>query len=175
MIRVVLDTSVVVSAVISPTGPNAQVFDLILSGKIVPCVSPAILAEYRAVFDYDHLQGLDRRRVDRFISLLETVGKQFRPRARLNISRHDDDNRIYECAAAARARYIVTENTKHFPAPFESAEIRYGSAAVGNSAGNLTLRLTLDRSPPPSQLTASVKIFSVSDSSLFSSRSLSIF
>jgi len=29
MIRVVIDTSVLVSAVISPTGPNAQLFDLI--------------------------------------------------------------------------------------------------------------------------------------------------
>ena len=29
MIRVVLDTNVLVAAVISPTGPNSQVFDLI--------------------------------------------------------------------------------------------------------------------------------------------------
>jgi predicted nucleic acid-binding protein len=31
MIRVVLDSSVLVSAVISPAGPNAQVFDLVVA------------------------------------------------------------------------------------------------------------------------------------------------
>jgi predicted nucleic acid-binding protein len=36
MIRVVRDTSVLVSAVITPTGPNAQVFELITAGKIRP-------------------------------------------------------------------------------------------------------------------------------------------
>jgi predicted nucleic acid-binding protein len=34
MIRVVIDTNVLVSAAISPTGPNAQVFDLIVADKI---------------------------------------------------------------------------------------------------------------------------------------------
>jgi predicted nucleic acid-binding protein len=34
MIRVVLDTSVVVSAVISPDGPNAAIFELIVSVEV---------------------------------------------------------------------------------------------------------------------------------------------
>ena len=46
MIRVVLDTSVFVSAVISPHGPNAGVFDLVTAGAIMPCVSDALLDEY---------------------------------------------------------------------------------------------------------------------------------
>lgn len=40
MIRVVLDTSVLVSAVISPTGPNALLLDLVISNKIRPYVTP---------------------------------------------------------------------------------------------------------------------------------------
>jgi putative PIN family toxin of toxin-antitoxin system len=50
MIRVVIDTSVLVSAVISPAGPNAQVLDLVAAGQLKPYVSDAILAEYRVVF-----------------------------------------------------------------------------------------------------------------------------
>jgi predicted nucleic acid-binding protein len=49
MIRVVLDTSVLVSAVITPTGPNAQVFDLITAGKIQPYLTEDLLAEYYRV------------------------------------------------------------------------------------------------------------------------------
>jgi putative PIN family toxin of toxin-antitoxin system len=72
MIRVVVDTSVLVSAVISPTGPNAQVFDLIVVGKIRPCLTDDVMAEYHSVFDYERLQQLDRRRIARLRGLLES-------------------------------------------------------------------------------------------------------
>jgi putative PIN family toxin of toxin-antitoxin system len=60
MIRVVLDTTVIVSAVISPNGPNARLFDLILDRQIRPYVTEAVLGEYVRVFDYDRLQHLSR-------------------------------------------------------------------------------------------------------------------
>jgi len=42
---------------------------------------------------------------------------------RLKISGHEDDNRIYECAAAAKADFIVTENAKHFKKPHKTTRI----------------------------------------------------
>jgi putative PIN family toxin of toxin-antitoxin system len=90
MIRVVLDTSVVVSAVISPTGPNAQVFDLIIAGKIRPCLTKEVLAEYCRVFDYERLQHLDRRRIAKLRGLLEAVAVRVKLRRRLKISSPPD-------------------------------------------------------------------------------------
>lgn len=55
MIRVVIDTSVLVSAVISPTGPNAQLFDFIAAKEIRPHLTTAALEEYTQVFEYEHL------------------------------------------------------------------------------------------------------------------------
>lgn len=123
MIRVVLDTSVLVSAVISPTGPNARVFDLIIEHEIRPYVSPAVLEEYSRVFEYERLQHLDKRRIARFRKLLERVSIRVRSAGRLKISPHEEDNRIYECAVAAKADYIVTENTKHFKSPHKMTRI----------------------------------------------------
>jgi len=123
MIRVVLDTSVLVSAVITPTGPNAQVFDLITAGKIRPFLTEAVLEEYYRVFDYERLVHLDRRRISRLRGLLESVGVKVKSRGRLKVSGHDEDNRIYECALAAKAEYIVTENTKHFKRPYKLTKI----------------------------------------------------
>src|SRR4051794_32430916 len=113
MIRVVLDTSVVVSAVISPTGPNAQVVAFIVAEKIRPYVTQAVVEEYGQVFRYARLQHLDKRRVADVLRWLKaaTVVKS---RGRVTLSEHEEDNRIYECAVAAKAHYIVTENTKHF-------------------------------------------------------------
>ena len=123
MIRAVLDTSVLVSAVISPHGPNAQVFDLITADKILPCISKAMLAEYRRVFSYDRLRHLDPQRIAKLCGLLEAVAVKVRPSRALKISDHEDDNRVYECASAANADYIVTENTKHFKKPYKTTKI----------------------------------------------------
>ena len=49
MIRVVLDTNIVVSALLQPLGPPAQVFLLAVSGSIQLCVSGSVYAEYEDV------------------------------------------------------------------------------------------------------------------------------
>ena len=63
MIRVVIDTSVLVSAVISTTGPNARLFDFIAAKQLRPYLTEAILEEYSRVFEYERLQHIDKRRV----------------------------------------------------------------------------------------------------------------
>jgi len=123
MIRVVLDTNVLVSAVISPNGPNARLFDLIISKQLRPCLTDAVLEEFSAVFEYERLQHLDRRRIARLRGLLERTGVKVRASGRLKISAHEPDNRIYECAAAANADYIVTENARHFGEPYKTTKI----------------------------------------------------
>jgi putative PIN family toxin of toxin-antitoxin system len=114
MIRVVLDTNVLVAAAISPTGPNAQVLDLVIADKIRPYVTAAVVEEYDRVFGFERLQHLDKRRVANVRRLLKAAAVKVKPRGRLKLSAHEDDNRIYECAAAGKCHYIVTENTKHF-------------------------------------------------------------
>jgi uncharacterized protein len=123
MIRAVIDTSVLVSAVISPTGPNAQLFDVIANKEIRPYVTKAVLAEYYDVFKYERLKYLDRRRIARLRGVLERMSIKVKSPGQLNISSHEEDNRIYECAVAAKADYIVTENTKHFKQPYKTTKI----------------------------------------------------
>lgn len=123
MIRVVLDTSVLVSAVMSPAGPNAQLFDFIAAKELRPYLTPVVLEEYYRVFEYERLKHLDKRRIARLRGLLEDVAVRVKSRGFLSISSHEEDNRIYECAVAAKADYIVTENTRHFPQPYKTTRI----------------------------------------------------
>jgi predicted nucleic acid-binding protein len=96
---------------------------LIVARKIKPCLTADVLAEYYRVFDYERLRHLDRRRIVRLRGLLEAVSIMVKSRGRLNISSHEDDNRIYECAVAAEASYIVTENIRHFQKPYKLTKI----------------------------------------------------
>ncbi len=63
MIRVVLDTNTVVSALIKPFGLEATVLLLALRGDIALFVSPPILAEYQRVL-YKPKLKFDPRRVE---------------------------------------------------------------------------------------------------------------
>jgi len=49
MIRVVLDTNIIVSALLQPLGPPAQAFLLVLRDAVQMCVSSAVFAEYEEV------------------------------------------------------------------------------------------------------------------------------
>lgn len=49
MIRVVLDTNIIVSALLQPLGPPAQVLLMAVDGSIQLCVSASVFAEYEEV------------------------------------------------------------------------------------------------------------------------------
>src|SRR6478672_7603204 len=117
MIRVVLDTNVVVSAIISNAGHNAQLLDLVIAEKIRPYVTDEVFEEYERVFDYAHLKHLDKKKVATVLRLLKAAAIRVKSPGRLKLSPHESDNRIYECAVAAKAKFIVTENTRHFKRP----------------------------------------------------------
>jgi putative PIN family toxin of toxin-antitoxin system len=122
MIRVVFDTSVLYSAILKPTGHPARAFDLITSGAVLPCVSQAVLEEYRDVFSRPALQS-HRERAAHVLAILASVAVNVTPHLRLTVSEHEEDNRFYECAVASGADYIVTGNKKHFPTDYRSTKI----------------------------------------------------
>src|ERR1035438_1044769 len=123
MIRVVFDTSVLYSAVFKQTGLPAAVFDLVVAGLVIPCVSPAVLAEYREVLPERPALRPHRRRALQVLDSLADVAIQVTPNQTLQISDHEEDNRFYECADAAGANYIVTSNTRHFKKSYETTQI----------------------------------------------------
>ena len=123
MIRVVFDTSVLYSAVFKQTGLPAAVFDLVVDGLVIPCVSPAVLAEYREVLLERPALRPHRQRALKVLGSLADVAIQVTPNQTLKISDHEEDNRFYECADAAGADYIVTSNTRHFNKPYKTTQI----------------------------------------------------
>src|ERR1017187_1156147 len=120
MIRVVFDTSVLYSAVFKQTGLPAAVFDLVVAGLVIPCVSPAVLAEYREVLLERPALRPHRRRALQVLDSLAGVAILVTPTQTLKVSDHEEDNRFYECA---EADYIVTGNLKHFTKPHKNTKI----------------------------------------------------
>ena len=99
-----------------------ELFDYIIANRIRPYFTDDVLPEYSRVFDYEHLRRYDRRRIARFRGLLQRAGRRVKAGGRLEISGHEDDHRIYECAVAAKASYIVTASFQLTPQGHENRQ-----------------------------------------------------
>ena len=136
MIRAVIDTNVLVSGLLSPTGNEALILLAVHQGLVRPCFSDAMLAEYGDVlarpkfaFPPDEIAAL--------LAMFLEKGERFCPDTPALALPDPDDAKFLHCALAAGADCLVTGNLRHFPP--EAAE----PISVIN-AGELLDRITLN-------------------------------
>ena len=110
-IRVVLDTSVVVSAHLNSEGYERSVLDLALSGKLRMFVSEAILREYEGVLRRPKFR-LKPLSVSRSLRLLRAAAGIVAPYSQISVARDPGDSRFLECAEAAKAAPELMPNTE---------------------------------------------------------------
>jgi putative PIN family toxin of toxin-antitoxin system len=122
MFRVVLDTNVIVSALLRENGPEDLILKLVLNAFLELCVSEPILAEYEQVLRRKKF-SFDPAAVDRALAHIRKVATNVSPKRILKISPDEQDNRFLECAEACRADYLVTGNKRHFPKSWKRARI----------------------------------------------------
>jgi len=101
MLRVVLDTNVVVSGLLHQKGAPAAILDAATSKKFRCYISESLLDEYREVLTRDYL-GLDQHRAARFIGDLRRVAIFVVPRKKVAVARDPDDNRVVGVRARSR-------------------------------------------------------------------------
>jgi putative PIN family toxin of toxin-antitoxin system len=124
MIRVVLDTNVVVSALIKPGSIPELVLALVLNHPDIQlCLSHDIVAEYTAVLAYGKFKKhLRKQQVRQALHAIESAGVLVETDDVVVAELTDpDDTKFVVCAVAANALYLITGNTRHFP---QSAGVR---------------------------------------------------
>ena len=115
--KIVLDTSVLVSAARSRKGASFALVSLLPHPRFQICLSVAVYTEWQAVLSRpEHLPpGIDADTALGFLRYLVSLAHLqdiyflWRP-----FLRDPDDDMVLECAVAAGCRYIVTHNIKHF-------------------------------------------------------------
>jgi len=113
-LRLVIDTNVVVSAVLKPNGLQRTVFLLATTKPARWYVSDPIMEEYAAVLARPELKIRKNLRLQ-FIQLIKNHTYSVIPSRLPELTTDPDDNIFLECADAARADYLVTGNQRHFP------------------------------------------------------------
>ena len=115
--KIVLDTSVLVSAARSRNGASYALVSTLPNSRFQMCLSVALYTEYQAVLTRpEHLPpGAGVQAAQGFIRYLASVAHLqdvhflWRP-----FLRDPDDDMVLECAVAAGCAYIVTHNIKDF-------------------------------------------------------------
>jgi len=113
MLMAVIDTNILVSALLSPSGSPAKVLDHVLNGNIVMCYDSRMIVEYQEVLLRSKF-GFDKKAVKQVIDFIIISGISIVPVPILEAFKDEDDKVFYEVARTAEA-YLVTGNAKHFP------------------------------------------------------------
>ncbi len=111
--RVVLDTNVLVSGILSAAGPPARIVEAVFAGAVEPVYDPQILAEYEDVLARAEL-GLSPALVGQLLSALDAFGMEVIALP-WSLDLPDPDDAPFLAAAAAATCPLVTGNLRHFP------------------------------------------------------------
>lgn len=100
MQRIILDTNVLVPALIQRSFPYLILNELFIEGKIILCTSDALLSEY-----YEVLAREKFSKYPDFVNAAQTVlalivnkAEKFSPRTKVSIISDQPDNRLLELA-----------------------------------------------------------------------------
>lgn len=116
MQKIIIDTNVIVSALIQKNYPFLIIDELFFENKFELCISEELIEEY-----FDVLGRPKFAKFPDFINKAETVlteigikGKNYYPKIKLDIISDKDDNMLLELADECNADFLITGNTTDF-------------------------------------------------------------
>jgi uncharacterized protein len=112
--KIVLDTNVLVSGLLTPLGANGEIVRLVSSGALVVQYDSRILLEYRNVLSRPKFQ-FDAHNVNTFLAFIKQSGQALSGAPLRTRLPDPDDEPFLEIALAGRTVCLITGNKKHFP------------------------------------------------------------
>jgi uncharacterized protein len=113
-LRIVLDTNVLVSGLLSPHGPPATILRLVLAGNVRLCVDARILVEYTEVLARPKF-GFADDAMEALLTYLEATSESVVSEPIASRLPDSDDEPFLEVLLTSRAECLVTGNVAHFP------------------------------------------------------------
>jgi len=112
--KIILDTNIIVSALLSPRGLPAKILNLVLNGNAKIIYDNAILSEYIDVLGREYLK-LNQEPVHIVLDFIEKDGEFKIAIPQKKSFNDEDDKKFYELYKSGNADYLITGNKRHFP------------------------------------------------------------
>ncbi len=116
MQKIIIDTNVLVSALIQRSYPNFIVYYCVLENLVEVCTSDALVEEYLDVLNRPKFSKYPDflNKAEFVLAQIESKAINFLPKERFEIIIDKNDNRLLELASEANADFIITGNTNDF-------------------------------------------------------------
>lgn len=116
MQRIVIDTNVLVSALIQKGFPHLIIYHLFLDQKIQVCISDELLEEYYDVLSRPRFAKFQDffLKAESLLAIIAENSVLYEPKIKLDLIADTDDNKILELADECEADFIITGNTNDF-------------------------------------------------------------
>jgi putative PIN family toxin of toxin-antitoxin system len=114
MIKVVIDTNVIISAALSPLGNPSKIVELISSNENIQLYySTEVISEYMEVLSRPRF-NIAADEQARYLEKIKEKGVQISPTTS-SIALPDESDRVFYDAAREVGAILITGNTKHYP------------------------------------------------------------
>lgn len=112
--KIVLDTNVLVSGLLTPFGPSGEIVRMVSAGELILHIDARILSEYQEVLNRPKFQ-FDKDHVSILLNFIKIHG-QFVSSLPLKSQLPDpNDEPFLEVAIAGEVHSLVTGNSVHYP------------------------------------------------------------
>ena len=112
--KIVLDTNVLVSGLLSPFGPPGEIVRMVSSGELTLCLDARVLSEYAEVLARPRF-AFDQDAVAALLDFISHAGQTVAASPLPAPLPDPDDHTFLEIALAGKAEYLITGNRAHFP------------------------------------------------------------
>lgn len=116
MQKVILDTNIIVSALISNSIPTKILYDLVLTQKVKTCLTEEIFTEYIEVLNREKFTKYTnfKSKADIVLNKLREISTYYETKRKIEILSDTSDNKFLELAAVSSADYLITGNILDF-------------------------------------------------------------
>jgi putative PIN family toxin of toxin-antitoxin system len=113
-VKIVLDTNVLVSGLLTPFGSSGEIIRMVSAGILILQYDSRILLEYQEVLYRPKFQ-FDKEYIDTLLAYLKQNGQVISSSPLKQRLPDPDDEPFLEIAVAGRAVCLITGNKSHFP------------------------------------------------------------
>lgn len=119
--RIVLDTNILISALITPFGNSARILDMVLLGELQILYDDRILSEFREVLLRPKF-SFEEGDVDELLTFIEIEGVKVTSTPINKPLIDEDDIPFLEVAISGMADALITGNKRHFKVKGKAAK-----------------------------------------------------
>lgn len=116
MQKIILDTNVIISGLISNSIPKQILYEIVFNELVIFCLSTEIYEEYVDVLNRDKFLKFAnfKENSNIVLSKINELAKIYQPKKQVDVLKDKSDNKFLALASVSACDFLITGNTQDF-------------------------------------------------------------